>query len=320
MDQSDTLYYYTTGNNGRDIQVLAAGHHSLPFEFHLPADCPTSYEGSIGRVRYYVSAKIRKMYEIEHTTMKLFTVIHHLDLNNDLRLLVRYLFFVLVGFFVGGVLTRFIVLVWMHCEIKRNVTHITHNKILVTLQQSAEANNDMTLCCLCCKSGPISATLYLETIGFVPGEGIPIHVEIENRSGRKISAASVTLLMVNKYVFLTQCLFQESFNTVKCTITNSFALFSFEFKMRGFCDVTMFFSSDIDTLFIDVWTFTKGSRASVLSVRTVFEYWPPPMEICIINLLHHFSINVDEEQNQNKQFFRFHINCARTMGLLYQPT
>lgn len=126
----------------------------------------------------------------------------------------------------------------MHCEIKRNVTHITHNKILVTLQQSAEANNDMTLCCLCCKSGPISATLYLETIGFVPGEGIPIHVEIENRSGRKISAASVTLLMVNKYVFLTQCLFQESFNTVKCTITNSFAFFS---KMRGFCDVTMFF-------------------------------------------------------------------------------
>lgn len=78
----------SSGNNGRDIQVLAAGHHSLPFEFHLPADCPTSYEGSIGRVRYYVSAKIRKLYEIEHTTMKLFTVIHHLDLNNDLRLLV----------------------------------------------------------------------------------------------------------------------------------------------------------------------------------------------------------------------------------------
>lgn len=69
------------------------------------------------------------------------------------------------------------------------------------LQQPAEASNDMTLCCLCCKSGPISATLYLETIGFVPGEGIPIHVEIENRSGRKISAASVTLLMVNLYVF-----------------------------------------------------------------------------------------------------------------------
>lgn len=153
---SDEIYFDHTvnviGNNGRDIQVLAAGHHSLPFEFHLPADCPTSYEGSIGRVRYYVSAKIRKLYEIEHTTMKLFTVIHHLDLNNDLRLL-----------------------------------------------QPAEASNDMTLCCLCCKSGPISATLYLETIGFVPGEGIPIHVEIENRSGRKISAASVTLLMVVRY-------------------------------------------------------------------------------------------------------------------------
>lgn len=232
-------------------------------------------------------------------------------------------FFVLLGFLVGGgggINQIYCLSLNALRNEKKCNTYYTYNKILVTLQQSAEANNDMTLCCLCCKSGPISATLYLETIGFVPGEGIPIHVEIENRSGRKISAASVTLLMVNKYVFLTQCLFQESFNTVKCTITNSFAFFSFEFKMRGFCDVTMFFSSDIDTLFIDVWTFTKGSRASVLSVRTVYEYWPPPMEICIINLLHHFSINVDEEQNQNKQFFRFHINCARTMGLLYQPT
>lgn len=43
----------------------------------------------------------------------------------------------------------------------------------------------------------------------------------------------------------------------------------------------------------------------VLSVRTVYEYWPPQLEICIINLLHHFNINVDEEQNQNKHFLDF---------------
>ncbi|XP_062588191.1 arrestin domain-containing protein 3-like [Saccostrea cucullata] len=153
---SEEIYFDHTvhvyGNNASQVNTLAAGSHSLPFEFHLPADCPTSYEGSIGRIRYYVSARIRKLYEIEHTTMKLFTVINHLDLNNDLR-----------------------------------------------LQQSTDASNEMTLCCLCCKSGPICATLYLETIGFVPGEGIPIHVEIENRSGRKVSAASVTLLMVVRY-------------------------------------------------------------------------------------------------------------------------
>ncbi|XP_022330212.2 arrestin domain-containing protein 3-like [Crassostrea virginica] len=153
---SEEIYFDHTvnvyGNLGENVHILGAGHHSLPFEFHLPEECPTSYEGSIGRVRYYVSAKIRKLYEIEHTTMKLFTVIHHLDLNNDLR-----------------------------------------------LQQAADASNDLTLCCLCCKSGPITATLYLETIGFVPGEGIPIQVQIENRSGRKISAASVTLLMVVRY-------------------------------------------------------------------------------------------------------------------------
>lgn len=124
---------------------------------------------------------------------------------------------------------------------------------MVILQQPAEASNDMTLCCLCCKSGPISATLYLETIGFVPGEGIPIHVEIENRSGRKISAASVTLLMVNLYVFPTRCLFQESFNTVKCII-KSFALLSFHSKMKGFCDSSMFVSLDFLIITHCLWT------------------------------------------------------------------
>lgn len=111
----------------------------------------------------------------------------------------------------------------------------------------------MTLCCLCCKSGPISATLYLETIGFVPGEGIPIHVEIENRSGRKISAASVTLLMVNKYVFLTQCLFQESFNTVKCFITNSFALSPFIPKWKVSVTLLCFYHRIFENWHIVYW-------------------------------------------------------------------
>lgn len=169
---------------------------------------------------------------------------------------------------------------------------------MVILQQPAEASNDMTLCCLCCKSGPISATLYLETIGFVPGEGIPIHVEIENRSGRKISAASVTLLMVNLYVFPTRCLFQESFNTVKCIIkfVCSFVL-SFQnerFLWQFYVCFTGFSDNDtllMNTLFIDVWKFTQGLRALVLSVRTIYEYWSPPLEMCIINPLHYFKMS-----------------------------
>lgn len=38
------------------------------------------------------------------------------------------------------------------------------------------------MCCLCCKSGPVSGTIHLDRIGFVPGEEIDINVEIQNLS------------------------------------------------------------------------------------------------------------------------------------------
>ena len=52
------------------------------------------------------------------------------------------------------------------------------------------------LCCLCCTSGPISALLSLPRRGYVPGDIIPVAVEIENLSSRKIESASITLKMV----------------------------------------------------------------------------------------------------------------------------
>lgn len=52
------------------------------------------------------------------------------------------------------------------------------------------------LCCLCCTSGPISALLSLPRRGYVPGDIVPVAVEIENLSSRKIESASITLKMV----------------------------------------------------------------------------------------------------------------------------
>ena len=49
-----------------------------------------------------------------------------------------------------------------------NVKHqvlITSIHYILGLKQATDDSNDVTLCCLCCKSGPITATLYLETIG-----------------------------------------------------------------------------------------------------------------------------------------------------------
>ncbi|GFO36965.1 arrestin domain-containing protein 3 [Plakobranchus ocellatus] len=55
------------------------------------------------------------------------------------------------------------------------------------------------LCCLWCKSDPISASFHIERQGFVPGEAIKLFAEICNGSNRKISKSFVELRMVTTY-------------------------------------------------------------------------------------------------------------------------
>ncbi|KAK6180223.1 hypothetical protein SNE40_012415 [Patella caerulea] len=60
-------------------------------------------------------------------------------------------------------------------------------------RQGATGNGQKTLCCLCCKSGPISAVMRLDRLGYVPGEAIPISCEIHNGSRRSMSSSFVQL-------------------------------------------------------------------------------------------------------------------------------
>lgn len=53
---------------------------------------------------------------------------------------------------------------------QKNVMHSTSNR------------GSKRMFCLCCKSGPISGTIHLDRIGFVPGERIDINAEIQNLS------------------------------------------------------------------------------------------------------------------------------------------
>nr|XP_022329204.1 arrestin domain-containing protein 2-like [Crassostrea virginica]XP_022329205.1 arrestin domain-containing protein 2-like [Crassostrea virginica] len=53
---------------------------------------------------------------------------------------------------------------------QRNVLHSTSNR------------GSRRMCCLCCKSGPLSGSIRLDRIGFVPGEEININAEIQNLS------------------------------------------------------------------------------------------------------------------------------------------
>lgn len=59
---------------------------------------------------------------------------------------------------------------------------------------------DKFLCCLCCKSGPITGMIRLDRCGFVPGEAIQFNAEIQNMTSR-VCGIHVKLTMVRKNDF-----------------------------------------------------------------------------------------------------------------------
>ncbi|XP_067664914.1 arrestin domain-containing protein 2-like [Haliotis asinina] len=57
---------------------------------------------------------------------------------------------------------------------------------------------EQTVCCGCCKAGYFSLNYYIDRRGFVPGEEIPIIVEVKNKSNRRL-LSEVKFKMVTTY-------------------------------------------------------------------------------------------------------------------------
>lgn len=74
---------------GGDNSILPAGSYSYPFQFKLPTNLPSSFEGVIGYVRYTMTAVIDKPWKFDHTTKAPFTVLSILDLNLEPNASVR---------------------------------------------------------------------------------------------------------------------------------------------------------------------------------------------------------------------------------------
>ncbi|XP_029643437.1 arrestin domain-containing protein 17 [Octopus sinensis] len=66
---------------GANQVLLNCGEHHYPFEFVLPYNIPSSYEGGTGYVRYYAKAVIDKPWKFDHKCKIPFTIISVLDLN-----------------------------------------------------------------------------------------------------------------------------------------------------------------------------------------------------------------------------------------------
>ena len=53
------------------------------------------------------------------------------------------------------------------------------------------------LCCWCCASDPIIASISVDRQGYVPGEAIIFNSEIDNKSSREMSGSQAKLIMVS---------------------------------------------------------------------------------------------------------------------------
>ena len=82
---------------------------------------------------------------------------------------------------------------------KRKKQFITINSVvdlnLIQGADIAQTNSKVkTFGCLCCTSGPLSATVRIPRYGYTPGEVIPISAEIENLSKKQMNCTKVRLL------------------------------------------------------------------------------------------------------------------------------
>ena len=58
-----------------------AGSHQHAFNFQLPENIPSSFEGEYGYVRYWCKAIIDKPWKFDHEAKNPFSVVKHVDLN-----------------------------------------------------------------------------------------------------------------------------------------------------------------------------------------------------------------------------------------------
>jgi hypothetical protein len=65
------------------VEMLPAGEHSFLFNMMLPNILPSSFEGQYGYVRYTVTATLDRSRKFDHEVKATFTVLLHLDLNQD---------------------------------------------------------------------------------------------------------------------------------------------------------------------------------------------------------------------------------------------
>lgn len=100
---------------------------------------------------------------------------------------------------------------WVRYSLKAHVdipwAFDKYTKRMITVVRPLDLNNipnangggtittEKRLCCLCCASNPITATVAVDRLGYVPGERIIFRGDIQNGSRRMMKGSSAELLM-----------------------------------------------------------------------------------------------------------------------------
>ena len=71
---------------------------------------------------------------------------------------------------------------------------------LISDQQPCQMSEDRNVGCLCCKSGPLSVTVYTDRGGYCPGEAIGVSAVINNHSNNEILGLEIQLIQVTIYI------------------------------------------------------------------------------------------------------------------------
>ncbi|KAK7495975.1 hypothetical protein BaRGS_00012676 [Batillaria attramentaria] len=81
VDWSQSLLGRTSESGTK--RELPAGQYTYPFQFQLPSNAPTSFEGQYGYLRYWAKVTIERPSNNDQSAKKVFTVICPVDLNRD---------------------------------------------------------------------------------------------------------------------------------------------------------------------------------------------------------------------------------------------
>jgi len=71
----------------------------------------------------------------------------------------------------------------------------------VLLQEPLKIENNKYFCCCCCKSGPLTLVTHVPARGYVPGQSIPMTVEVDNASNVAVTGVVCELVQVGKIFF-----------------------------------------------------------------------------------------------------------------------